>query len=195
MDEKIFSVLLSKGKVEQQPELDADAPVSRLYEQKWHEKYEYPYYYDAGTYFPWGFGLIPAALFDKNRKDIELGEPREVSDDHHLRSLEEVRLYSVIAGRDEVIGTVEDMVVDDETWTVRYIIIDTGTWLEKRPILLAPAWCQMIDWTSKSIRFDVPTDKVKAAPVFTMDTAIERSYEQALHDFYGKPAYWSVPGA
>jgi len=193
-DGKLFPVKLSKEEVKNQPELDTDAPVSRKYEKAWHEKYGYPYYYGAGTSMAWGYGIVPASMFEERRTDVELGEPGEPSDDRHLRSVAELRGYHVVSGGSTELGTVSDMVVDDETWAIRYLVVDTRKAIGGVDALLAPAWCGEIDWAGKTIPCDLPPEKVKTAPGFTPEVPINRNYEQQLHDFYGKDSYWSISG-
>jgi hypothetical protein len=53
--------------------------------------------------------------------------PEDAADsagDNHLRSAQEVMGYRIQA-QDGAIGHVEDFILDDGTWQVRYIIIDT----------------------------------------------------------------------
>lgn len=56
-----------------------------------------------------------------------------------MRSAREVRGYQ-IQGRDEAIGHVNDFIVDDETWEIRYLVIDTSNWWFGKKVLVAPHW-------------------------------------------------------
>jgi hypothetical protein len=47
--------------------------------------------------------------------------------DHHLRSTHAVSGYNIQA-LDGDLGRLEDFIIDDGTWTIRYLIINTGTW-------------------------------------------------------------------
>ena len=47
--------------------------------------------------------------------------------DTHLRSTNAVSGYHIQASDGEV-GNVEDFIVDDETWAIRYLIINTRNW-------------------------------------------------------------------
>lgn len=38
------------------------------------------------------------------------------------------------------IGHVEDVMVDLESWTIRYMVIDTSNWIGGRTVLVSPEW-------------------------------------------------------
>ena len=40
---------------------------------------------------------------------------------------------------DGAIGSVDDILFDDQSWTARWLVIDTGTWLSGRKVLLPPS--------------------------------------------------------
>src|SRR3546814_4035936 len=44
-----------------------------------------------------------------------------------------------IQATDDAIGSVDDLLVDDETWAVRWLVVDTGSWLPGRKVLLPPS--------------------------------------------------------
>jgi hypothetical protein len=57
--------------------------------------------------------------------------------DPHLRSTKEVAGYRIGAADGEV-GHVEDFVVDDEEWAIRYVGVDTSNWLPGKKVLISP---------------------------------------------------------
>lgn len=184
---------LTREQVEQQPDLDTDAPVSRQHEKKWYETYEYPYYYAASPAFAWGYGVAPTALFDAQREGVDKEESRRVDDENDLRSFEEVRGYHVETP-DGLIGKIEDMIMDDETWAVRYFTVNTRNWLSDRLVLLAPNWIEAFDWAKAKVVCRLPREAVEAAPVFNSGIPLTRDYEEKLHAHYGMASYWSVTG-
>jgi hypothetical protein len=100
--------------------------------------------------------------------------------DPHLRSSRAVTGHHIEA-RDGEIGHVEDFLVDDETWAIRYIVIGTHNWLPGKHVLLGPEWVDEIDWASSTVRVDVDRDQIKHAPEFDASAPIARDYEKALH--------------
>jgi hypothetical protein len=44
------------------------------------------------------------------------------------------------------VGHVDDFLVDDETWAVRYARVDTSNWIGGRAVLIAADWLGEISW-------------------------------------------------
>lgn len=190
-----FPVKLSKEEVEMQPELDADAAVSRKYEQQWYQAYDYPYYYSAGSTLAWGYGATPALLDVQRDEETAAATPMPPMDKSRcLRSIEELRGCSVEAA-DGVIGKVDDIIMDDETWGIRYLIINTKGRLEERLIILAPGWFESIDWEEKTLISRMAAEKTDAAPAYSPGIPLTRTAEKSLYHHYGDSASWmSVTG-
>jgi hypothetical protein len=47
---------------------------------------------------------------------------------------------------DGEIGHIEDFVVDDETWIIRYLVVDTKNWWPGKRVLIATDWIDRISW-------------------------------------------------
>ncbi|HRG95288.1 MAG TPA: PRC-barrel domain-containing protein [Polyangiaceae bacterium] len=180
-------VALTSDKVRMSPSIDVDKPVSRQHEREYYRYYGYPYYW--GYSGRWRMGASPELLLTGRWKD----DPRvgtEKVDDVHLRSVDEVRGYH-IEGRDGPIGHVEDFIVDDETWQVRYLVIDTSNWWFGKKVLVAPHWANRISWEERKVHVDLFRHAVKGSPEWHASAAVVRDYEARLYDYYGRPAYWS----
>lgn len=188
-DHKRFEVKLSKEQVENQPALDADAPVSRQHERAWFKTYRYPYYW-AGAYYPWGFAVEPYALFsaasDYAEEDEEEGDP-------HLRSVETIRSYKV-AAKNDTFGHVEDLVMDDATWSIRYIQIETRKWLPGELVLLSPEWFSRFDWEHGTLDCELTRDTIEKIPKLKRGMPVNRAFETALFEHFDTPAWWSERG-
>ena len=57
--------------------------------------------------------------------------------DPHLRSTAAVTGYHIHAS-DRLIGHVENLLIDDVTWGIRYLIIDTKNWWPGKHVLMSP---------------------------------------------------------
>ncbi len=109
--------------------------------------------------------------------------------DPHLRSTKEVEGYYIRA-TDGEIGHVEDFVVDDEEWAIRYVVVDTRNWLPGRKVLVSPRWISHLSWPQKEVYVDLTRDETKSAPEWDPDAPLDRQYEMRLHEHYGRPPYW-----
>ena len=67
-------------------------------------------------------GSFPNIEYDP--KKLKESTQDEKTWDSHLRSTYDVSGYDIQA-TDGEIGHVEDFIIDDETWAIRYLIIDT----------------------------------------------------------------------
>ena len=141
-------------------------------------------------------GASPALLVMK-REEVAAARTAEKSEkrtyDIHLRSTNEVRGYD-IKGTDEAIGHVEDFIVDDETWEVRYLVIDTSNWWFGKKVLVAPKWASRISWEEKVVHVEMSRESIKNSPVFDPSLVINREYETHLYAYFGRPAYWAPDG-
>lgn len=182
-----LSVRLTRDQVKAAPDLDEDAPVSREYEKRWFDTYAWPYYWGgAGV---WAGGMYPNYVSSRQRSGEAFGEEPE-SQSQVLRSAKEVDGYHIRA-TDGDIGHVEDFILDDETWTLRYMVVDTRNWLPGKKVLLAPRWVDSIGWADRTVSVDLTRDLVKNSPKYDPTMPINREYEERLYDFYGRPVYWS----
>ena len=81
--------------------------------------------------------------------------------DPHLRSVEAVVGHRVRL-LDIVVGHIEELLVDDAGWLIRYIRVDTCKWRPGDRVLLAPRSVREIDWAGRLVRFDVGCQELDA---------------------------------
>lgn len=178
-----FHLALTMDKVRRSPSVETDKPVSRQHEGSFSRYYGFPYYWRSSGL--WGDASYPHALAEHAGKD-ELAEPSVEPGDVHLRSSRDIRGYQ-IRGSDDAIGHVEDFVVDDETWQVKYLVVDTSNWWFGRKVLVAPDWATRISWEERTVILDMPREAVRLSPEWDPAAVIDREYEARLHDHYGRP--------
>ena len=183
---RIFPVRLSKNQIEHAPALDTDAPVSRQYETKYHEYFGWPYYWRGVE--TWGPYTYPVHLYAYKPKDVVNVESE--NGDPHLRSAKEVMGYRIQARNGEI-GHVEDFIVDDRPWNIRYMIVDTRKWLPgSQKVLISTDWINSIDWLERQVAVDLNVEEIKESPEYDPSAPVNREYEVGLYDFYGRPKYW-----
>ena len=179
-------VALTRDKVKKSPSIDVDKPVSRQHEQDYYRYYGYSYYWG----FPglWGMGAYPGLLAAGRWNDAP-DERADETGDVHLRRASEVRGYHV-QGSDEAFGHMEDFIVDDENWQVRYLVIDTSNWWFGKKVLVAPHWASRISWEKSKIYVDLSRQAIKDSPEWNAIAAVDREYEARLYDYYRRSVYW-----
>ena len=182
-----FHVALTMEKVKNSPSVDTDQAVSRQHERDYFGYYGYPYYW--GYSGLWGVGAYPGLLALGGRNDLRA--ENEPTGHAHLRSAAELRGYHV-QGSDDAIGHVDDFIVDDETWEVRYLVIDTSNWWFGKKVLVAPRWAKQVSWGKREVHVDMSRQAIKTSPEWDPAAAVNREYEARLYDYYGRPVYWSA---
>ncbi len=184
-DAKLIPVDLTKKQIENCPPLEADKPVSRQYEIQYYPYYDYPAYW-AGPYL-WGPSPYPS---EKGNKWSGASSPAE-DNDPHLRSSRDVSGRNVEASDGEI-GHVEDFVVDDESWSIRYLILSTRNWWPGKKVLISPQWIERISWEESKVFVNVTREGIQQAPEYTDKSVLTREYETALHRHHNRDAYWLV---
>ncbi len=179
---------LTKKQIEDSPPLEKNQPISPLFQVNHHAYFGWPAFWGGpGTYGVYPF-MIP--------QGDTTGEPEPSEErDPHLQSIADVRGHSVQAD-DGDIGHVEDVVIDEETWMVRYFVVDTRNWLPGRKVLISPSWIDRISWDESKIFVKVTKDQVMGSPEYSESGLIARDYEIHLHQHYFSKGYWgedSVP--
>ena len=182
-----FNLALTMDNIKDSPNVDTDRPVSRQHERDYYGHYGYPYYWDYSGL--WGMGTDPRLFAFRDRAEVPPETTTQVPGDVHLRSAREVRGYHIL-GSDDAIGHVEDFIVDDRTWEVRYLVVDTRNWWFGRKVLVAPHWATRVSWAERRVFVNLSRRAIKDSPEWSQTGAINRRYEERLHTHYGRQAYW-----
>ena len=178
-----IEVGLTKKQIEDSPSLDSDKPVSRQFEETYSGYYGWPTYW-SGAY-TWGFSPYVVRDREKWKAAPQPGKPW----DHHLRSTQAVSGYH-IQGTDGEVGHVEDFIIDDETWAIRYLRINTLNWWPGKEVLISPLWIERVSWAESKVFVNLSREAIKKSPEYTEDFLLTRDYESALHQHYGRKGYW-----
>ncbi|MEN6385939.1 MAG: PRC-barrel domain-containing protein, partial [Phycisphaerales bacterium] len=176
---------LTKDEIEKSPVIDADKPVSRQQETELHK------YYNWAAYWSGPFGLVatpvgPVSIDAEKKASVQVQEKAQ----NHLRSTKEVIGYNLHAS-DGKIGLVDDFIIHEENWLIRYMIVDTTRWFMGKKVIIPPDWISEIDWQNAEVYVDVSKETVRKSPQFNPSAPVNREYEIRLYDYYGRPKYWS----
>jgi uncharacterized protein YrrD len=180
---KYITTDLTKRQIEESPSLDSDKPVSRQFEESYYSYYRWPIYW--GGAFAWG----PYAHIAHDREEPERTASNHETWDPHLRSTRDVDGHHIQA-KDGEVGHVEDFIIDDDTWAIRYLVVDTRNWLPGKRILISPRWIERVSWDQKMVYVSLTRESIKQSPEFTAQTLLIRDYEIGLHRHYDRKGYW-----
>jgi hypothetical protein len=95
-----------------------------------------------------------------------------------------------VEAEDGEIGHVEDFVIDEETWEIRYLIVNTSNWWAGKKVLISPLWIERVSWTERKVVTDLTREAIKRSPEFTDQSLLTRDYETGLYGHYNRKGYW-----
>jgi len=183
-EKKYISINLTKQQIEKSPSHNSNKPVSRHFEEDYHGYYNWPRYW-GGPYMWGSHSHIEPDL--KQHKDFIIDKK---SWDSHLRSTDDVSGHHIEA-TDGNIGHVEDFIIDDETWAIRYLIVDTQNFWPGKLVLVSPQWIERISWPEKKIFINLSCESIKESPEYTEAFLLDRDYETGLYKHYNRKSYWT----
>jgi len=162
---------LTSQQVQESPDYHAHEPISRRMEMDVRNYFGWPVYWPQGA--------------EETRAAISLiGEVEPT-----LRSGDAVIGYYVHA-QDGDIGHIDDFLIDDATWEVRYLIIDTRNWVPGKKVVIAPEWVMEIDWVQTKVHIDLDRTQIQNSPEFDPNVPMSREYEEKLYGHYHRDPYW-----
>ncbi|HEX5885035.1 MAG TPA: PRC-barrel domain-containing protein [Pyrinomonadaceae bacterium] len=191
---------LSKEQIKNSPDIYTDRPVSRQREAEYLNYFGYPYYWRGPAL--WGATAYP--LYPDDTRSMKYPDrvsgstgsaaaPRierlPEAEDTHLRSAAEVTGYYIEA-TDGEIGHVEDFIVDDTNWVIRYMVVDTVNWWPGKKVVVSPEWITGVSWPNSRVSVSLSRQEIKNAPEYDPRTMMSRAYEDVLYEYYSRPKYW-----
>ncbi len=204
-DSRTIALSLTRQQIEKAPGIDTDRPVSR--QEQLRQEAIYHNYYGWRSYWGgpglWGAAMIPTPIppaapgghpgATRPEDEVIAAAERMETGDPHLRSVQEVLGYYIEA-TDGDIGHVEDFLLDDSSWAVRYMLVDTKNWWPGKKTLVAPDWIRSIRWTDSRVQVDLSREAVKRAPEYDPTAPVSRDYETRLYGAHGRVGYWTEEG-
>jgi hypothetical protein len=173
-------VPMTTDQVRDSPGVDTNRPVSQRYESGYCGYSGHcPYYWgNAGL---WGANEYP-------------GVDRHSNDDSHLRSANAIMHYHIKAS-DGSIGHVQGLLLDEDTWDIRYLVVQTSNWWLGHKVLIAPQWIHGVSWSERTVSINLPRESIKGSPPYTSVGTVHREEEARLYEHYQRAGYWAnLPG-
>jgi sporulation protein YlmC with PRC-barrel domain len=198
---KALPVSLTREQVKNSPDIDTDMPVTRQHETDFLDYYSYPYYW--GGVGLWGIGGRPSMLlpgyagFGSDtaiRAEADAAQARadtrQRDNNPHLRSCNAVVGYYIEASDGEI-GHVQGLLVDEESWAIRYLVVSTSNWWLGHDVLVAPQWIKHVSWAEQTVAIELTRDALKQAPSYDPTLPLAREMEIAVFQHHGRKGYWA----
>lgn len=190
-DAGVLHTDLTQEQISNAPTLAADESVGRQHEADLARYFSWPTYWEGASQDPAMTYYVASGSPRHQRKFSEvLEQAPSRRGDPNLRSMHALIGYRVV-GQDDEAGQLDDFVIDDQAWVVRYLVVDVGTWWAGEQVLVHPEWLEDIDWQRSTTRFAATRQAIRTAPRFDPSVPLTREYERELHAHYGRPVYWT----
>jgi hypothetical protein len=182
--ERVIPVTLTKERIKDSPDMLLDRPVSRQNEFNLYDYYDWDPLWGRSYFGP---NAPPPAGAEHAVAEAGVLSNLE-GNDPHLRSLSAVTGYDIQAS-DGAIGHLENALLEDDGWDIRYLIVDTRNWWAGQHVLVSPHAVLGISWSEQLIYLNVSREQVKASPPWAPLDLIDEGYEKRLHHHYDWPGY------
>jgi len=98
----------------------------------------------------------------------------DASDNPHLRSTKVLSGLHVHCA-DGMLGHIDDFLIDDETWRIRYLVVETRNWWPGKRVLVETGWIESIHWEDGQVFLALSREEVLDRPAFEGQTPPEPS--------------------
>jgi hypothetical protein len=93
-----------------------------------------------------------------------------------------------IEATDGKVGTISDLLFDDQKWQLRWLVVDTGNWLNGRKVLIHPAALERPDSAGRAFVSKLTRAQLEASPAIDTDAPVAMQMERNMGGYYG----WSA---
>jgi len=82
------------------------------------------------------------------------------------------------------------MLIDEESWAIRYLIVNTSNWWLGHQVLIAPEWITDVSWFDRKVMIDLTRHAIQDAPAYDPALLPDRLQESLVYQHYGREGYW-----
>lgn len=183
----VIPVDLTKQQIQDSPSLANNQLISHTFDRSYQSHFGWGA--SGSTHLPWG--TSPYFVRDGETRDATVSQQEDRDPTLH-RTLE--LTGAGVQASDGDIGHIEDFIIDEETWTIRYLVVDTKNWWPGKHVLISPQWIDEISWDDSKISVKLTKDAIRQSPEYTPES-LNRGYEEKLHAHYNSHGYWeNQPG-
>ncbi len=126
--------------------------------------YGYPDYWGAAQHLgklrqpggPYRRGAVAAPTAPAGKAAID-------PEARHLRSIKKSTGYHLHARNGEI-GHVDDFLIGEESWRIRYLLVDTSNWIGGRSVIVSPETVESIDKERGQLFVAVDREAIKQSP-------------------------------
>lgn len=184
-----FNVLLTRRQVKDCPGVEVHEPVSRQHEARIYDYFGWSPYWGAPSFvgpLGYGYGNLGVAMtappLELMQREKDIDDTEKSKQDSTLRSVDEITGYAIHA-LDGEIGHVEDVLVEDEDWSIRYLVVETKNWWLGNKVLVSPLAVTEIRWAERQVRLGVDRRRVQNSTAYDPLASIEFGHEKTTQKY------------
>ena len=155
-------VALTKNQVWNSPQIDSHA-MSRATESEVLRYYGHPIYWGAPGI--WGGFETPAALIAATPVPPRQEGPVVDIEAQHLRSAHDSTGYHLHAADGEI-GHVDDYLIGEQSWRIRYLLVDTSNWIGGKSVVVSTDMVTRIDAGRSTLHVEATRDAIRGGEPF-----------------------------
>jgi uncharacterized protein YrrD len=145
---------------------------------------------DTGSWFNGKRVLVPPSAVqgewgrtgvrvNLSRDDVRRGPALEDATtdtaDAHLDSVKETSGYHIRARNGEI-GHVDDFLIGQDSWRIRYLLVDTSNWIGGRSVIVSADTVERVDKADSQIHVAADRDAIANAPALeSIEAALSRT--------------------
>ena len=99
-----------------------------------------------------------------------------------LHSVNAVSKYGVQASDGDV-GRLRGLLVDEQSWAIRFMVVQTGTWWLGHQVLIAPEWIDEARWAESTIWVDMTLHTVRRSMPYEDGTPMNGAWEAGIYHY------------
>ena len=183
---RIIKINCSRVSIESSPRLDMHAPVSHEFETAFYDHYTVANHWPVTEPRDNPTNGYAHVTKNSNHFNNTANHNPPISKTYGLQLVSEVTGYNIEA-RDKLTGHVEDFIVDEHSWQIRYLVIDTRNWLPAPKVIVNPQWFKTVDWNHKKISTRLTARQIKDSPRYHPWDPVNIKSATCLYDYRGRP--------
>jgi hypothetical protein len=169
---KLLLLSLTRKQIEDCPSIESHKPVSRQYEEEYHQYYGWPYYWEgSGLWGMSGFPILELPPKPLPSEPVAWSGPSPQGADAHLRSAQAVDGYHIRAS-DGINGHICDFMMDARTWAILQLVVKTGHRFSGTEVQIPTSQVDRISYEKSSVFVNLTSKAIEQSPAHDMAQSV-----------------------
>lgn len=189
IDRRTIGLRLKRSEVEERPSLTETQPVEEKYESEFRRFFRRTLAEETGFSGTYGSaGYLPTlAAYDHSDEDLHEHLRRmDAIAGEHMHSAKAVLGYRVRSA-EETLGSVADLIVSVETWTIDALVLTTHRGFPSRKYLLPMESVIRFDWARSGVEVSEGSEMLCDELRYWAYDPVNRDEKGNDYDYYGRP--------